>query len=75
MKLYTPMSEALSSGITCFDIDGMAQKDVVARLQAKKVIASTTPYQVSYARMTPGIWNTPADVDEALRQVRALAGG
>jgi len=75
VKLYTPMSDALSAGLTCFDVEGMTHKEVVERLRAKRVIGSETPYKVSYARLTPGAWNTPAEVDESLRQVRALAGG
>jgi selenocysteine lyase/cysteine desulfurase len=75
VKLYTPRSEKLSAGIVCFDIEGLTQKETVERLlKQHKIIASTTPYKVSYARFSPGLLNTPQEVDRAIAAVRALAG-
>jgi selenocysteine lyase/cysteine desulfurase len=45
----------------------------VRRLLDRRIIASTTPYGVSYARVAPGILNTPAEVEAFLREVRSLA--
>jgi hypothetical protein len=45
----------------------------VKRLHAKKIVASHTPYVKTYARLAPGLINKPADVDAALREIRALA--
>jgi selenocysteine lyase/cysteine desulfurase len=73
VKLYTPKSDRLSAGIICFDIDGMKQTEVVARLHARNIIASTTPYAVSYARLSPSLLTLPEDVETTLREVRALA--
>ena len=73
VKLYTPKSDRLSAGIICFDIDGMKQTEVVARLHARNIVASTTPYAVSYARLAPSLLTLPEDVDTTLREVRALA--
>ncbi len=73
VKVHTPPSAALSSGMVCFDVDGLRPQEVVDRLFAKRIIASTTPYDVSYARIAPGLLNTPAEVDAALAAVRALA--
>jgi isopenicillin-N epimerase len=73
VTLYTPVSEALSSGIVCFDVQGHSPAQVVARLRERRIIASTTPYSPSYARFTPGLLNTPEEVDAALAAVRALA--
>jgi len=71
VKLFTPISPELSSGIVCFEIEGLAPKDVIAALRSKRIIGSTTPYDVSYARLTPGLLNNEAEIDEA---VVAVAG-
>jgi len=73
ITLYTPRSTSLSSGIVCFDVKGMKQNEVVQRLLEKdKIIASTTPYAISYARVSFGIQNTPAEVGKLLAAIRAL---
>ncbi len=73
VKLRTPMSEELSSGITCFEIDGLPPQKIVDGLFAKKIIASDSPYATSYARLTPGLLNSPEEVDRAVAEVKALA--
>jgi len=73
VTLHTPRDPALSAGINCFEVRGIAPADVVKKLLAKKVIASTSPYKVTYPRLAAGIMNTPEDVDRALAAVRALA--
>jgi isopenicillin-N epimerase len=72
VTLYTPRSPDLSSGITCFDVQGLSPSQVVARLRDRRIIASTTPYSPSYARFTPGLLNTPEEVDRALAAVREM---
>lgn len=72
VTLYTPRSSALSSGIVCFDVKGMQPQQVVSALRAKKILASTTPYRVTYARLSFGVANTTEEVDRAIREVRAL---
>lgn len=67
------MSDALSAGITCFMLEGRSPEEVVGRLMAKKIVATTTPYENTYARLAPGLLNTPADVDTALAAIRELA--
>jgi len=74
VKLHTPMSEALSAGLVCFEVKGMKAPEVVKRLHARKIIASVTPYATEYARFSPGILNSPEEIDKALREVRGLAG-
>ena len=54
-------------------VAGMTPEQVVKRLLEKRIVATTTPYAKSYARLAPGLLNTPADVDAALREIRALA--
>lgn len=73
VQLYTPMSEALSSGFTMFDVNGMKPKEVVNALLERKLMGSTTPYVPSFARLAPGILNTEADVDSSLQVIRTLA--
>lgn len=71
--LYTPRSQDLYAGIVCFDVKGMAQNDVVHRLLEKhRIVASTTPYRDSYARLSFGIANTPQEVDKTLAAIRTL---
>ena len=73
VKLYTPRDENLSSGIVCFDIDGMSPREVVGRLRERKIVATTTPYADSHARVSPSIRNSPQEIDIALREIQALA--
>jgi isopenicillin-N epimerase len=73
VKVRTPMAEDLSSGITCFEIDGLPPQKIVDGLLAKKIVASDSPYATSYARLTPGVLNSPEEVDQAVAAVKALA--
>jgi isopenicillin-N epimerase len=73
VTLHTPMADEISAGIITFEVAGLKPKEVVERLRTKRVIATTTPYATTYARLAPGLLNTPADVETALREVRALA--
>lgn len=74
VRLYTPMDPDLSSALICFDVDGMGQREVVNRLlEEHGIIASTTPYRPSYARVTPGVLNDEEEVEACLRAVRAMA--
>ncbi|HVR42985.1 MAG TPA: aminotransferase class V-fold PLP-dependent enzyme [Thermoanaerobaculia bacterium] len=73
VTLYTPRASSLSAGIVCFDVAGMSPPEVVERLLEKRIIATTTPYPVSYARISCGIMNTEAEVETALRAIRDLA--
>ena len=70
VRLHTPRDAALSAGICCFEVEGKKPEDVVKALLAKKVIASTSPYANTYARLSAGIFNTEAEVDQALGTLR-----
>lgn len=72
VKLHTPVSPELSSGINCFEVDGMTPYEVVARLHDQNIIASTSPYRESYARLTPCIINSEDEVETCLRAVEDL---
>ena len=71
--LHTPRDPALSAGIVCFDVQGLKPEQVVERLLEKKIVASTSPYKVTYARLAPSLVNDPGEVDTAVAAVRALA--
>ena len=73
VKLYTPMSSELSSGLVCFDVDGLSAKQVVAHMHNKGIIMSATPYSQSYARFAPSLINNEAEIDKALTEIRSLA--
>jgi isopenicillin-N epimerase len=73
VRLYTPRDENLAAGMACFDIDGVKQTEVVSRLLARKIVASTTPYRISYARVACAIVNTPEEVEKTLVEIRKLA--
>ena len=73
VRLLTPMTEDLSAGIVCFEIEGMKPQEMVDRLLQRRIIASETPYATQYVRVSASVLNTPEEVDTALREVRALA--
>lgn len=73
VTLHTPIPPELSAGIICFEVARLKPNEVVARLRTKNIIATTSPYQVSYARVTPALFNTPAELDTVLAEIRALA--
>ncbi|XXX78310.1 aminotransferase class V-fold PLP-dependent enzyme [Sorangium sp. So ce134] len=73
VTLHTPLDDAISAGLVCFEVAGMTPQAVVGRLRERKIIASTSPYGISYARVAPSLLNTEADVEAVLREIRALA--
>ena len=73
VKLYTPRGSKLSAGLICFDVEGMKPAAVVQKLLEKRVIASQSPYGVSYARLAPSLLNTPEEIETTLGYIRALA--
>jgi len=74
VRLHTPMEAEVSAGINAFEVAGMKPEQVVAKLLEKNIIASTSPYRVSYARLSAGLMNDEREVDAALSAVRGLAG-
>jgi selenocysteine lyase/cysteine desulfurase len=71
-RLRTPSADALSAGLVCFEVAGVDPAVVVQRLAARRIVASVTPYAQRYVRLGPGILNTPAEVDAAVRAVATL---
>ena len=74
LHVHTPRSPALSAGLVAFEIDGMKPEDIVKRLGEQKIVASTSPYAVVYARLAGSLVNPPEEVDRAAQAVLRLAG-
>ncbi|MDQ3252357.1 MAG: aminotransferase class V-fold PLP-dependent enzyme [Acidobacteriota bacterium] len=72
VKLYTPLGNKLSAGLICFDVEGMKSEETVARLLARRIIASKAPYAVPFTRLAPSLLNSPEEVETTLREIRAL---
>jgi len=72
VTLVTPMSSDLSSGIVSFDLAGHEPGEVVRRLRDRRIIASVAPYATPHVRLTPGIRNTPGEIDTVLSEIGAL---
>ncbi len=73
VRLYTPRSMELSSALTCFDVDGHTPRETVDHLRDEhRIIASTTPYSPSYARLTPGLLNDEEEIERALAAIRSM---
>ncbi|HEY8848011.1 MAG TPA: aminotransferase class V-fold PLP-dependent enzyme [Thermoanaerobaculia bacterium] len=71
--VYTPRNADLIAGLVCFDVKGKRAEEVVQKLLEKKIIASTTPYAVPFARVAFGVMNTPGEVEKTASVVRSLA--
>jgi selenocysteine lyase/cysteine desulfurase len=72
VTLHTPLAPELSAGINCFEIKGMNSTAAVQKLLDQNVIASASPYNVSYVRLAPSLVNDAEQVDSALRAVHKL---
>jgi isopenicillin-N epimerase len=72
VTLYTPASSELSAGIVCFDVSGMKPQEVVASLRERNIVATTTPYAPSHARLTPSIRNSLEEIEAVLREIHSL---
>ena len=73
VKVITPMDPAVSAGLTAFEIEGQSASETVHKLHARKVIASSSPYKISKARLAPCLVNDEREVEAALRAVREIA--
>jgi isopenicillin-N epimerase len=72
VKLYTPLGNKLSAGLICFDVEGMKPETVVKKMLEKRVIASQSPYGISYARIAPSLLNTEEEIEKTLGYIRNL---
>ncbi len=74
IALETPMDDALSAGIVAFHTDRFAPAQMVARLRNRGVIASVAPYATPRVRLTPCIYNSRAEIETVLSEIRAILG-
>lgn len=72
VKVFTPRDPALSAGIICFEVSGQRANETVHKLHARKVVASSSPYKISHARLAPSLVNDEREVEAALRAVREI---
>jgi selenocysteine lyase/cysteine desulfurase len=72
VKLLTPKDPALSAGLIAFEVEGQSASETVHKLHARKVVASTSPYKISKARLAPSLVNDEREVEAALQAVRAI---
>ena len=73
VTLRTPRDPEMSAGLVCFEVNGVKNADVVAKLLERRVVASTAPYAKDYVRLSPSLVNNEADVDAALKAVSEIA--
>jgi selenocysteine lyase/cysteine desulfurase len=67
VRLVTPRDPRVSAGIVCCDVAGMSPDAVVQRLRRDHgIVASRTPYAVSYVRFGTSMLVGPAEVDRLL---------
>ena len=72
VTLHTPMSPELSSGMICFDYKDMEPWPVAMALYEKGIIASTTPYRRSYARLAPSLINNEEEINRTLEAIAQI---
>jgi selenocysteine lyase/cysteine desulfurase len=72
VRVVTPMSETLSSGLVCVDIDGLSAERAVARLRERRIIATVTPYARRLVRFATSIRNTPEEIGATIEAVAEL---
>jgi len=73
VRLHTPMSASLSAGIICFDVRGHEPTAVVDHLRRRDIVASTTPYRETYARLAPSLLNTEREIDRTIDAIAELS--
>ena len=74
VRMHTPRSGDMSAGLVAFEVEGLKPEEVVKQLLARNIVASTSPYAITYARLAPSLVNTPEEVDKAVRAVREISG-
>jgi len=72
MQLRTQIN-AIDSQLASIEAQNAVLRGKLSGLE-KNVVASTSPYRVTYARLSAGLINDEQEVDTALRAVRGLVG-
>jgi selenocysteine lyase/cysteine desulfurase len=73
VTVHTPLSPELSAGIICFEVDGYTPDQVVEEFVRHDIMASKSPYRVSYPRLAPSLINNEDEVERCMRVLRAMA--
>ncbi len=73
LRVVTPASPEVSAGIVCVDLPDQPPANAVLSLRQAGIVASATPYAVSYLRLGPSIATSPEQVDAAVAAVTDLA--
>src|SRR5690606_8821702 len=68
------LNEQCKAGLVVFEVEGVAPAEVVKQLAARNIIATTSPYAVTYARLAPSLVNTPEEVERAVAAVAEIPG-
>jgi len=72
VRVITPRADDVSAGLVCFELSGLPPGAVVARLRRRGFVITETPYNPSYARIGPGIVNTPGEIDRVVAAIARL---
>lgn len=72
VTLHTPMSQDISAGIVCFEVAGLAPRQVVEKLRQHNIVGSVTPYATKYVRLAPSLINSPKEIETTLVEIRNL---
>ena len=74
VRLVTPRGAEVSSGLVCFDVDGMEPEAAVERLASSRIRATITPYADRHVRLGTSLHVDERDVDAAVTAIKALQG-
>lgn len=72
VRLYTPLSDRLSSGIIAFHVEGHTAPAVVAHLHERGITGSASPYRVSYPRIAPSLINDEQEVEKTVATIAEM---
>lgn len=72
VTVHTPRSPELSAGIICFEVAGRTPPEVVEHFWEAGIVASTSPYRVSYARLAPSLINDEDEIERTMGRLHAL---
>lgn len=72
IRLHTPYAKTLSSGINCFEVEGMHPNEVIKKLHQSNIFGSTTPYQKVYARLSPSILNSEDEIGACIKALENI---
>ena len=66
IKIFTPNTSHLSSGMICFDVKGIEPHRVVEFFEERKIMIGQTPYRNSLCRFSLSILNKISEIDQAI---------